>query len=154
MQYLTLTTPTTWSKYKKREIKNLLNKKIMITKNHVENINCNPTPGFNIISLFETYGFVFTNDMYILLVRKNGFMIDYISKDKQTDELWKIAVQQNVYTFHNISDDKKTDELCEIAVKRDGCLLKYVPNDKKTDKICKIAIQQNGLALFYVPKNI
>ena len=117
--------------YKKSELEQILNKKIVITRKHIENIDLKYHYhfDFNIIKLFETYGYYFTNDDYILLVRMNGILIQCISEDNITDEICKIAIQQN------------------------GCLLQCVPNDKKTDKICKIAVQKNEWALEYVPES-
>ncbi len=83
-------------KYKKIELEQILNKKIIITENHIKNIDldCIIDHDFNIINLFEKYGYVFTNNIYILLVRKNGYILNDFSDNIKTDEICKIAVQQ------------------------------------------------------------
>ena len=131
----------------------ILNKKITITKEHISNINidCCNVNGINIINLFEKYGYVFTNDDYIMLLKKNRFVIYFIPKDKQTNEICKIAVQQDGYILHHISEDNKTNEICEIAVQKFGFALKYVPEDKKTIALCKIAVEKDIYALDFVP---
>ncbi len=112
--------------YYKSQPEQILNTKIMINKNHIKNIigKCL----FNIINLFEQYGYVFTNDDYIFLIIHNESIFKYIS------------------------DNNKTNELCELAVQYYGLSLRFVPQNKKTVKICKIAVQNNGEALPYVPK--
>ncbi len=61
-----LNTSKYYSEYKLEQI---LNKKIIITKNHIDHIKCISCE-FNIIILFEQYGYIFTNEDYILLVKK------------------------------------------------------------------------------------
>ena len=78
--------------YKKSKIEKILDKKIIITDNHIKNINfkyCN----FDIITLFEKYGYVFTIEIYKIAVRQNGYILKHISDDKKTDEICKIAVE-------------------------------------------------------------
>ena len=117
--------------YDESKIEQILNKKIIITKDHIDNIKINRcySRGFNIIKLFKKYGYVFTNDDYVMLVNKYGYAIQFIPSDKQTDEI------------------------CKIAVGLSGCALTYISENKKTDEICKIAVQQNRYALTYVPAN-
>ena len=118
--------------YNEYELEAILNKKIIINQNHIENINLRDYHDhwyFNIIKLFEKYGYVFTNDDYILLINRCG----------------------NVMTY--ISDDRLTDEICKTTVQHNGHVLQFVPENKKTDEICKIAVAKNKLALEYVPAN-
>ena len=165
--------------YQQIILEQILDKKIIITKDHIDNININNCYlyGINIIKIFEKYGYVFTNDDYVMLVnkyefaikyilndkqtdeiceiavQKYGLILQYISEDKQTDKICKLAVQQDGLALQCVFDDKKTIEICEIAVRQNGNALKFVPEDKKTDEICKIAIRQNKYALHYVPNN-
>ena len=138
--------------YNEFELEKILNKKIIITQKHIDYIIpifCN----FNIIVLFEKYGYVFTDDDYILLIKKNGKMLRYISEDKKTNKICKLAVQQNGQALCYVPKDKKTDELCKIAVQQNGCALQDIPDSKKTDEICEIAINKTCAALLYIPKN-
>ena len=85
--------------YTELNLKQILDKKIMITKNHIENINPNNYYDsycrFNIITLFEKYGYIFTDDIYMLLVNKDGRILRYIPKNKRTHEICETAVKQN-----------------------------------------------------------
>ena len=141
--------------YKKTALEQILNKKIVITKKHIKNIysKCGWIWRFNIITLFEKYGYCFTNDDYILLVSMDGNMIKYISEDNITDKICKIAIKQYEYAFRHIPDNKKTIEICKIAIRRDIWALEFIPNDKKTIEICKIAVRQNAWALEVVPND-
>ena len=142
--------------YKKSELEQILNKKIVITKKHIKNIYSDYSYcwRFNIIILFEKYGYCFTNDDYILLVSIDGSLIRYISEDNITDEICKIAIKQYKYAFRRIPDNKKTIEICKIAIRRDAWALEFVPDDKKTIEICEMAVRQNKDALHFVPSNI
>ena len=141
--------------YTKLKLEQILNKKIIITKNHIGNIDLeyHNLFDFNIIKLFEKYGYCFTNDDYILLVGRRGAIIKDMSDAKKTDAICKIAISRYWYAIKYIPEDKKTIEMCKIAVLYDGQLLEYVPNDKKTDKICEIAVGQTIHALRFVPDN-
>ena len=141
--------------YHKLKLEQILNKKIIITKEHIDNIhtwNCQYID-FDIINMFEKYGYVFTYDDYILLVKKGSHMFKFIQENIKTDKLCKFAVQQSGYALQYVPDDKKTEEICKIAVQQDGYTLQYIPDDKKTDEICEIAVLKTGLALQYVPEN-
>ena len=146
-------------KYIEQELIQILNTKVIITSEHIQNITIddynNSMISVDIIQLFEKYGFVFTEQDYKNLLNKNGRFIYFISDDKKTEDLCKIAVQQVGYLLKFIPEDKKTDEICKIAVQQDGPVLVYVPENKKTDEICKIAVQQDqtGYTLQFVPKN-
>ena len=98
--------------YIEHELEKILNKKIIITMDHVKNIKFDYfkyDPEFNIIKLFEKYGYVFTNEICITLINKDAFMIS------------------------DFSDDKKTDEICKIAVQSKGLLLEYI--DRKSTRL-------------------
>ena len=102
--------------YDEYELEQILDTKIIITKDHIENIdllNYGADWDFDIINLFKKYGYNFTNDDYILLVNENGYILD------------------------DIPDDKKTNEICKNAVKQSGHALEYVPEDKKQIKYVK-----------------
>ena len=166
--------------YNEFELKQILNKKIIITRNHIEHINLYYYGiywRFNIIALFEIYGYIFTDDDCILLINKDisimqyipdnnktyelcenavrysGTTLQYVPDSKKTKKICKIAVRQYGYLLRHVPKDKKTNEICEIAVRQNGNALQFVPEDKKTDELCKIAVQQTGTALQFVPKN-
>ena len=92
-QYLKL------SHYNEFELEEILNKKIIITKDHVDSIDIDyywDECEFNIIKLFEKYGFIFTDDIYISLLNKNGNIIHDIPEKKRTNEIYKTAVRQKL----------------------------------------------------------
>ena len=158
--------------YRITELECILNKKIIITPEHVKCIK-----QYHIIKLFKKYGYVFTEDDYIYLMLNRNNAFEFISddektnklcviavkqygqnlrsipKNKITDEICKLAIQQNYHAFKYVPTDKKTYELCKTAVQQAGNALQYVPDNKKTDELYKIAVQQNGYALQYVPED-
>ena len=142
--------------YEKFGFEQILNKKIMITKNHFEKINFNLCydEEINIINLLEKYGYIFTDDDYIFIINDSPCSFAYIPENKRTIELCKIVVQKRGDMLYHVSENKKTDEICKIAVQQNGYALAYVPENKKTYEICKIAVQQNRSALQFVPENI
>ena len=135
--------------YRENEIENILNKKIIITKDHIDNIKsihcCDRR--VNIIKLFEKYGYVFTDDDYIMLVKKGGRILRYIPENKRTNKICEIAVQQDGSALQYVPEDKKTYELCKNAVLQEEYAFEFVPRDKMTDEIYKI-ISQVGLTLY------
>jgi len=138
--------------YNKNELEEILNKKIIITENHIKNIVLYKYYfDFNIINLFEKYGYIFTNNDYILLVKKDGYILKYIPIDNQTDEIYTYAVKQNGNALQFIPIDNQTDEIYTYAVKQTGHALQFIPEARKTKKICEIAVRQDGQALCYVP---
>ena len=142
-------------KYIENELEQILNKKIIITEDHIKHINMPISNfygyNFNIITLFEKYGYVFTDDDYILMIRKNGNIIEYISKDKLTNNMCEIAVRQGGILLRYIPSDKRTNELCKLAVQENAYLIIFVPEDKKTEEICRIAFHQDNMVLPYIP---
>ncbi len=147
---------TTACYHHKDRIEHFLDKKIIITIDHIKNINfeswhdhCN----FNIIMLFEKYGYVFTNDSYIALVNKQGNMLQYIPNDKRTYKICKTAVQRTGLALQYVPINKQTNEIYKTAVRQDGFALGLIPKNKITNEICEIAVQQCGIALKYVPEN-
>ncbi len=61
---------------KEKLIKILDTERIPITRKHIRNIN--KWYSFNIIKLFETYGYVFSNDDFVFLIKIDGLYIQYI----------------------------------------------------------------------------
>ena len=141
--------------YNESELEQILNKKIVITKNHIENINIGNYRDyleFNIINLFEKYGYVFTNNDCIMLVNKYGYILDDIPEDIKTNEICEIAVKKHWYALEFVPNDKKTDYICRIAVEKHAYALQHVPENKKTNELCKIAVENRGYALKFVPE--
>ena len=85
----------------------LSNNKTMITEKHIANMKYTH---FNIIKLFETYGYVFTNDEYLMLVKKSGYFLQWIPEDKITMHMLAISLTNSLYssswskTFSNIKN--------------------------------------------------
>ncbi len=157
-----------------KKIEKILNNKLIITETHIKNID--RYYKFNIIKLFEKYGYVFTNDDYMLLVNINGCYLKYISnkteelcraavikngnallyveQNKRTNELYELAIRGNRNMLHFIDENNsKMKQFYEIAVQYDGLALVHIPSNKITDKLCRIAIENNVWAFKYVPIN-
>ncbi len=57
--------------YDKSKLEQILNTKIIITDDHIKNINFkyyHIDIKFNMITLFEKYGYIFTNDICVFLI--------------------------------------------------------------------------------------
>ena len=127
-------------KYNSKELIDILETKINITKNHVKHIKCTWII-FEVLTLFEKYGYIFTEDDYKYIVGKYPFILERIPDDNKTYEICKIAVQKYGSMIQYISDDKKTDEICKIAVEQCNEALKYVPNEIKIKLFQNIKIE-------------
>ena len=112
---------TQHEKYNNKELIDILDTKINITKNHIRNIKFTlMNNSIQIIKLFEKYGYIFTEDDYEYIISKDSFVLQYISNNNKTDAIYKIAVQKYGLNLQFIPDDKKTDEICELAVRQNG----------------------------------
>ena len=141
----------TTSYYNYKKLKRILNKKIIITANHIKYVNIKEIN--KIIDLFEKYGYVFTTEDYIMLLLKDVTVLEHIPENKRTDEIYEIVARQNwlvmaLYT-HEI-----TDKIYEIGIRHDGLTLQYIPRDRITNNMCKLAIRQNCCSIRYVPEDM
>ncbi len=90
----------------------LSNSKIMITEKHIANIKYTT---FNILKIFETYGYIFSDDDYLMLVKKCGYFIQWIPENKKTREMCEIAHASTTYSmFQYIPKHLRTLEMLEI----------------------------------------
>jgi hypothetical protein len=74
-----------------------------------------------------------------LAVQKHGYVLAYIRKDLQTEEICKLAVQQKGWTLKYVREDLQTEEICKLAVQQNRRALEYVRKDLQTEEICKLA---------------
>ena len=117
------------------EIEQILNKKIIINKDHIRNIKQGRG---SLIYLFETYGYCFTNDDYIMLISDDESILNYIPKDKRTVEIYEAAVRKNGNMIIYVPTDKITNNICKLAIQQNCNLLEYIPEDMKTEEILKL----------------
>ena len=136
--------------YKIEELEKILNTKITISNIHIKNFSRNKHE-FNIITLFEKYGYIFTIADYTMLIN-NSCTYFCLASDKSY-ELCKIAVSIAGILLYFVPNDKLTTELYELAVKQDGQALDMIPYNMRTYDLCKLAVQQNGNVLLFVPKH-
>ena len=99
-------------------------------------------------SLGIIYNFTEENryEQIINLIKQDGYFINLLIEEEQTEEICKFAVKQNGWSLQHVKN--QTEELCKLAVQQDGCALQYVKN--QTEEICKLAVQQDGNALSFV----
>jgi hypothetical protein len=90
---------------------------------------------------------VVTEDMYIEVVKYNGYLFTSIPKTKITPLICLEAVKKSGDILRHINE--QTEELCLEAVRQYGRALEYV--NHKTYSICMEAIKQNSSAFKYVP---
>ena len=151
-------TTLSYDLYRKTELVKILDTKIFITEKHIKCMRfsfsyMNPRNYMNIIQLFETYGYIFTENDYKYILKHKGILLYFIDDIKKTNELCEIAVQQDGLALEYMPKNKRTIEICKMAVQQNGLALDYIPRNKRTIEICEIAVRQNGLALNYVPEN-
>ena len=84
------------------------------------------------------------------LIKDDGFFINLLREEEQTEELCKLAVQQNCYAIKYVKE--QTEELCKLSVRQNGFSLKYVKN--QTEELCKLDVQKDGDVLDYVPESM
>ena len=96
----------------------------------------------------KIYNFTEENlqEKIINLIKKDGYCINLLREEEQTEEICKLAVKQNGCSLQYIKN--QTEEICKSAVKQNGCALPYVRN--QTEEVCKLAVQQNANALYFV----
>ena len=89
----------------------LSNSKIMITETHIANLKYT---AFNIVKLFETYGYIFSDDDYLMLVKKSGYFIRWIPENKKTRDMCAIAYNStNISVLEHIPEHLQTWKMLE-----------------------------------------
>ncbi len=134
--------------YIETELIRILDTKIIITSDHIKNIDVTcytEIYNYDILAKFERYGYIFTNDDYIILMNKNELMLRYIPGDKRTNEIYEILIKKNGGVLREIPHNKKTYKICKIAVKQNKHAYDDVPSDMKTLELYNIAFGCWGL---------
>jgi hypothetical protein len=80
------------------------------------------------------------------IVKSCGFCLKYVKS--QTPEICEMAVKQNGFALQFVHPDCNTEALQRLAVEREGLALRYI--EKPTPALALFAIQQNGLAIEFV----
>lgn len=80
------------------------------------------------------------------LVEKYPYLIQYVEKKYQSEELCKFVVKKNGRLLCWIQN--QTEEICKLAISDYPYALRYV--DRQTNEICKFAIEKNPDTLRYV----
>ena len=103
---------------------------------------------YNHINELEVYYFTEENryEKIIDLIKIDGYFINLLRKEEQTEDICKLAIQQDNQALEVVKN--QTEEICKFAIKQNGLSLEYVKN--QNEEICKLAVQQNGHALQYV----
>lgn len=102
----------------------LLTAETVITKEHISSMKYSD---FDIIKIFKTHGYVFMNDDYLILVKKNVRFLEWIPQFKKTYEFYKLAVQMDGLLLQCVPTEFQTEELCDMAVKNNQAAFKFVP---------------------------
>ena len=119
------------------ELERILDTRIMINENHIKNIKglfCE----FDIIKIFEKYGYVFTDETYKIIIKNCPYLLKYIPENIQTNEFYEYMVQVNGFVLQYIPINKKTAKICKLAVQQAGFAFIYVPDGKRTNELCKL----------------
>ena len=104
------------------DIEKILNKKIIITDSHIKNINFNHCH-FNIIALFEKYGYIFTNEIYEMIIQQDGWLIRYFSED---NKIFEKAIRKNGWVMRHIFKNNNINELCKTEIQHDKWEVQHV----------------------------
>jgi hypothetical protein len=109
-----------------------------------------PTPQLALQAIRNGGGVDFLRSMPLeicyIAVERNGTFLQYIPKEKQTEEICRVAVQTSPSAIQWVLE--QTEDLCRQAVRSDGLLLRYV--HEQTLPICMDALENNGSALQFV----
>jgi hypothetical protein len=79
-----------------------------------------------------------TEDMYIIVVRQDGMMLQFIKEENQTEKICKEAIHNNINAFEFVHN--KTHDMCLSCISQNHYLIQYV--DNPTDLMCKIVIDK------------
>ncbi len=134
----------------------ILETKIIITNEHINVLNIESiflNNNYKIISIFQQYGYIFSNDELIKLSINDIRIVPYIPDDN-IDIVYNYLIKNNKHILRYIPENKRTYDICINSISMNGLMLEYVPENMKTYEICKTAVIQNGRCLLFVPNNI
>ena len=84
-------------------------------------------------------------------IKQDGFKLRYkYVQDVADEEICLAAVKNDGYALEYVSPENQTQEICLAAVKQDGYALRYVSPENQTPEICLVAVKQYADALRYV----
>jgi hypothetical protein len=111
----------------------------------------------DIVDLYKKYkslsnDVLLTDEIIRLAVQNNGFVLQYLPKEKITYEICKLAVQNNCFALQYMSDDKITDEIIILAIQNNPFIISFIHEDRKTKEIIELAVQKDGNVLEFVSK--
>ena len=169
----------TSEKYDEQELIEILNKKIIITSDHIKNIrfhhinvllnmdmdidstitmNCGPffygpiyINNINIIKIFEKYGYTISLDDAIFLIKLNYRYIFLIQTENIFGCNFKNSLTMNeMLNITFVIDEYNITEIYKLIIEQDPAILEIIPENKKTIEIYRIAVTCDGLALKYI----
>jgi hypothetical protein len=94
------------------------------------------------------------NDVYLEVVRQNGYNLRWVPKQLINYELCLEAIRNYGLALKHVPDELKSEELCQIAVQKDRFALKYVPTNLKTVELCLSAVGNYKHMMRYVPVHL
>ena len=86
------------------------------------------------------------DDFWLIIFNHSCIAFEYIKN--QTEELCVLAINKNPWLIASVHDQFLTEELCKLAVNISGIVLQLIKN--QTKDICTLAVKQHGMALKYV----
>jgi hypothetical protein len=86
--------------------------------------------------------------MCLAAVRKDAYLLDYVSVDNQTEAVCMAALSNKPFAIMYIRHP--TPEMLLTAVNIEPHALAYIPPEHRSEEVCLAAVQRDGLALKYV----
>ena len=106
--------------YIETELIRILDTKIIITSDHIKNIDVTcytEIYNYDILAKFERYGYIFTNDDYIILMNKNELML-----------------RNGLFICQDEIPKHIAHERCKLAIQQNRCEFQFIPNQAIKNK--------------------
>lgn len=97
---------------------------------------------------------LFTSELSIILIRRDGLNLKYLFTSDKTPELCRLAVEINGNALNLVPPILCTPKLCAIAVATCPLALYSVPYEHRTLEICLTAVKQDRTVINAVPNDI
>ena len=92
-----------------------------------------------------------TEDLWIKVVWKNPYALDYVPDYIMTQKICNEAVGENPAAISLVPDCFKTQEMCIIALEVDPWLLNGIIDYLKTQKMCDNVVRRDPYSLQFIP---
>lgn len=99
---------------------------------------------------------IWTSDIYVDLIKKNGVLLEYVDEYYKTYELCKSACENNALAIYYTPHKFKTQELYNIIVNVDPYSIRTIPKEYINYTMVENIFKQTGCGILinYIPPNL